>query len=125
MECGLTDQRDEASLARQASIRLWEEAGDPVRTGDGWRELACGYRNSGRGADSVRAANRAVEILEPLGPGPELAWAYAQQCGLSMAHDPDALTRGEKALALAEQIRASRGGGACPALRRVDEGGRR
>ncbi len=104
MECGLTDQRDEATRARQDSIRLWEEAGDPVRAGDGWRQLACGYRNSGRGADSQRAANRAIEILEPLGPGPELAWAYAEQCALMMlAQDPAAYTWGDKALALAEK----------------------
>ena len=69
--------------------------------GGSWLAL---YINCGRRADSDRAADRAVEILEPLGPGPELAWAYAEQCGLKMcAQDPAALTWGEKALALAEE----------------------
>src|SRR5262249_47052994 len=59
---------------------------------------------SGRGAESRRAANRAIEILEPLGPGPELAWAYAQQGALmTAAHNPAAHTFANKALAQAEK----------------------
>jgi DNA-binding CsgD family transcriptional regulator len=103
-ECGLIDQRDEAIAAWDEVIRLWEGLGDQARAGDGWRQLACVYINSGRRADAQRAADRAVEILEPMGPGPELAWAYAEQCGLAMlAEDPAAYTWGEKAHALAEK----------------------
>jgi len=103
-ECLLLDQRDDAISAWREAIVLWEELGDRVRAGDGWRQLVCAYWNVGRRADSELAADRAVEILEPLGPSPELAWAYAEQCCLNMcAQDPAALTWGEKALALAEE----------------------
>jgi DNA-binding CsgD family transcriptional regulator/tetratricopeptide (TPR) repeat protein len=103
-ECTLIDKRDEAINAWQDAIGLWNELGDQVRAGAAWRQLACTYINSGRRADSERAANRAIEILEPLGPGPELAWAYAEQCALKMlADDRAAFAWGEKALALAEK----------------------
>jgi DNA-binding CsgD family transcriptional regulator/tetratricopeptide (TPR) repeat protein len=103
-ECLLLDQRDDAIAALREAIGLWEELGDRTRAGDGCRQLVCAYWNVGRRADSQAAADRAVEILEPLGPGPELAWAYAEQCCLGMcAHDPATLTWGEKALALAEE----------------------
>jgi DNA-binding CsgD family transcriptional regulator/tetratricopeptide (TPR) repeat protein len=102
-ECLLLDQRDDAIAALRDAIVLWEELGDQVRAGDGWRQLVCAYWNVGRRADAELAGDRAVEILEPLGPSAELAWAYAEQCCLSMcAQDPAALAWGEKALALAE-----------------------
>jgi DNA-binding CsgD family transcriptional regulator/tetratricopeptide (TPR) repeat protein len=103
-ECLLLDQRDDAIAALREAIGLWEVLGDQVQAGDGWRQLVCAYYNVGRRGDSEMAADRAVEILEPLGPSPELAWAYAEQCCLKMcAQDPMALTWGEKAVALAEQ----------------------
>ncbi|HXW79652.1 MAG TPA: AAA family ATPase [Acidimicrobiales bacterium] len=103
-ECMLLDQRDDAIANWHDAIGLWEELGDRVRAGDGWRQLACVFANTGRRADSMLAADRAVAILEPLGPGPELAWAYAEQCSLRMcAHDVSALTWGEKAVVLAGQ----------------------
>jgi DNA-binding CsgD family transcriptional regulator/tetratricopeptide (TPR) repeat protein len=103
-ECMLLDQRDDAIADWQQAIRLWQQLGDRLRAGGSWRQLACVYANCGRRPDAEMAADRAVEILEPLGPGPELAWAYAEQCSLKMcAQDPAALSWGEKAIALAEQ----------------------
>jgi DNA-binding CsgD family transcriptional regulator/tetratricopeptide (TPR) repeat protein len=106
-ECVLLDQRDDAIAALREAIGLWEELGDHVRAGDGCRQLVCAYWNVGRGVEAQMAADRAVKILEPLGPGAELAWAYAEQCCLSMcAEDPTALIWGEKAVALAEEYGA-------------------
>ncbi len=124
-ECTLIDQRDEAVVAWHEANELWDELGDQVRAGDCWRQLACTYINAGRRADSERAAKRAIEMLEPLGPGPELAWAYAEQCALAMLEsDPAALTWGEKALALAEKTGPPGGVRARPLLHRRHQGHR-
>ena len=39
-ECLLLDQRDDAIAALREAIGLWEELGDQVRAGDGWRQLS-------------------------------------------------------------------------------------
>jgi tetratricopeptide (TPR) repeat protein len=103
-ECMLVAQGDESIAAWHEAIRLYEVLGDHLRAGDDWRQVARAYWNSGRRADAQEAADRAVEILEPLGPGPQLAWAYAEQCALAMrANNVSALDWGEKAIALAER----------------------
>jgi DNA-binding CsgD family transcriptional regulator/tetratricopeptide (TPR) repeat protein len=103
-ECMLLAQRDESIAAWQQAIGLCEDLGDQVRAGGDWRQLARAFWNAGRRAETQQAANRAVEILEPLGPGPQLAWAYAEQCSLAMrANNVLAMDWGEKAIALSDR----------------------
>lgn len=105
-ECYLIDERDEAIEAWKKAIDLWEQLDERVRVGDDYRQLACGLINSGRRSESEAAADRAVEVLEPLGPGPELAMAYAEQCGLSMLAEDAAATIewANKTTKIAEEI---------------------
>jgi DNA-binding CsgD family transcriptional regulator/tetratricopeptide (TPR) repeat protein len=103
-ECMLLGQRDESIAAWQAAIQLCEDLGSHVRAGDDWRQVARAFWDAGRRAEAQQAADRAIEILEPLGPGPQLAWAYAEQCSLAMrANNVSAMDWGEKAIALAER----------------------
>lgn len=53
-----------------------------------------------RGADSVAAAEAALELLVPLGPSAELAWAYAKLASSRMVN-----SRNDDALSLARQAR--------------------
>ena len=100
MECGLIDQRDEAILARQDSIRLWQEAGEPVRAGDGWRRAslrvpqrrASAPTPSGPPTGLSRSSSRSVPALNWRGLTPSSA---ALRC---CAQDTAAFTRAEKAL---------------------------
>lgn len=116
IECYLIDERAEAIDAWREAIRLWERLGDTLRLGDGLRQLADGFIHSGGRAESELAANRAVEVLEPLGPSAELAMAYAEQGRLSMLAEDSAATIewGEKTLKVAAPL------GHVRALARVD-----
>ncbi|MGN6126642.1 MAG: ATP-binding protein, partial [Humibacter sp.] len=102
-ECYLTDQLKESITARQRAFELHELAGDAIRMGDDLRWLSRLSWFLGRGADAERYGARAIESLEPLPPGPELAMAYSNQAQLRMlADDHEEATRwGERALTLA------------------------
>jgi DNA-binding CsgD family transcriptional regulator/tetratricopeptide (TPR) repeat protein len=76
-QAALLDRWPEAADARERALALWRAAGDRRREGDSLRHLSRVLRNLCRGADAEAAAQAAVAILEPLGPGAELAWSYA------------------------------------------------
>src|SRR5262249_37307469 len=64
--------------AGEQALGLWRQAGDRVREGGTLRNLAYALERLGRGPEAVAVAEAAVAVLEPLGPGTELAWAYAR-----------------------------------------------
>jgi predicted ATPase len=76
-ECMVTDQIDDALTAGEESLRLWSEAGDPIKVGAA--HLALGYIAwfLGRGDTAQRHALEAVATLEPSGPTGELGRALA------------------------------------------------
>jgi DNA-binding CsgD family transcriptional regulator/tetratricopeptide (TPR) repeat protein len=76
-EASLLDRWQEATCARRQALALWREAGDPLREGDTLRWLGCTLCSLSQGAEGIAAAQAAVQILAPLGPTAELAWAYA------------------------------------------------
>ncbi|WP_051366661.1 ATP-binding protein [Hamadaea tsunoensis] len=76
-ELALVDRWDDAAAAGERALELWREVGDRRREGDTLRRLSRAYWRLCRRAAALDAACRAVAVLEPLGPGPELAWAYA------------------------------------------------
>jgi DNA-binding CsgD family transcriptional regulator len=104
--CYLSARGEEAIAARREAIHLWSGLGDPLREGDSLRWLSRIHWFEGHGAEAEAAAVAALDRLEPLPPGPELAMAHSNLSQLRMlADDRDgALLWGEKAIALADAL---------------------
>jgi tetratricopeptide (TPR) repeat protein len=102
--CYLSDQGEEAIAARQAALDIWRMLGDPLKEGDSLRWIS---HLSWLAEDSAATATAALEVLEPLGPSPELAMAYSNLAQLRMLdHDLEGTLRwGNQAIALAEELR--------------------
>ncbi|HYB26101.1 MAG TPA: AAA family ATPase [Solirubrobacteraceae bacterium] len=105
-ECYLTDQFDPAIAAQEAALDAWRMSGDRCRVGDALRSLSRLLRFTGRTAEAQRVALEAIELLEQLEPGHELAIAYANVSHVCCnSEDLDgALHWGERALALGERL---------------------
>jgi DNA-binding CsgD family transcriptional regulator/tetratricopeptide (TPR) repeat protein len=76
-ELSLVDGWYDAADAGERALALWRAAGDKLREGDTLRRLSKSMWRLCRGAEATAAVRAAVATLEPLGPSPELAWAYA------------------------------------------------
>jgi DNA-binding CsgD family transcriptional regulator/tetratricopeptide (TPR) repeat protein len=76
-ELSLVDGWQEAAVAQERALALWREAGNNLRAGDTQRKLGTTLWRLCRGSESTVAVEEAVATLEPLGPTPELARAYA------------------------------------------------
>jgi DNA-binding CsgD family transcriptional regulator/tetratricopeptide (TPR) repeat protein len=83
-----------------AAVALWQELGDSERESDSLLRLAGNLWWLCRGADSAKAANALLELVEPLGPSPQLAKAYN-----TLAHRHMSRGRYEEGLALTRQAR--------------------
>jgi DNA-binding CsgD family transcriptional regulator len=102
----LSERLEEALEARQAALDLSRSIGDRRKEGDSLRWLSRLLWCVGRNAEAEAAAMEAVDVLEQLPPGEELARAYANVAHLRMiANDnAEAVAWGEKAIALSEQV---------------------
>jgi tetratricopeptide (TPR) repeat protein len=80
-EVRVIDDFDAAADACHRALELWREAGDRLREGDTLGQLASALRRLSRGREAVAASAAALQILEPLGPSPELAEAYVTAAG--------------------------------------------
>jgi DNA-binding CsgD family transcriptional regulator/tetratricopeptide (TPR) repeat protein len=102
----LTDSVEEAIEAREASLQLWRNLGDRLKEGDNLRWLSRLSWFNGQRAAAERHAIDAIEILESLPPGRELAMAYSNRSQLHMLADEaeQALDWGGKAIALATEL---------------------
>lgn len=107
-EVSLLDRLQDAADARERALELWRAAGDRLREGDTLRRLSRTMRHLCRGSEAVVAAQDAVSILEPLGPGTELAWAYADLAAqrLMDAEREAAIELAVRAQAIAEPLDA-------------------
>ena len=105
-ECYIIEQTEEAVVARQQAMELYEIAGNVEGVGAAQRWLSRLSWFLGRNADAERYAQRAIATLEPLGDGHELAMAYSNLSQLrALSHDPaEAIEWGERALAIAARI---------------------
>jgi DNA-binding CsgD family transcriptional regulator len=105
-ECYLTSAIAEALAARAAAMAEHRAAGDRLREGDAHRWLSRLTWLAGENARAEEEARLAIELLEPLGPGRELAMAYSNIAQLRMLNsdDDDAIAWGERAIALAERL---------------------
>ena len=101
--CYLTEQIVPAIAARQSALAIWRTLGERLREGDALRVLSRLHWFAGDNAEAERYAKEALAVLEPLGPGRELAWAFSNCAQLYMLADRDdeALAWGERARALA------------------------
>ena len=104
-ETALIDQWEESTDARARARELWRAAGDLLREGEDLRKLTTGMWRLCRGAESRRYASEAVEVLERLPAGPELAAAWNTAAGFVFDEDPDlGIAHTQKAQALAREL---------------------
>jgi DNA-binding CsgD family transcriptional regulator/tetratricopeptide (TPR) repeat protein len=105
-ECHLTGQIADAVASSQRALGCWRELGDRRRQGETLRWLSRLAWFQGDGAEAERAGRAALELLEGLQPGPELAMAYSNLAQLRMlAGDTDATVAwGGRAVELAERL---------------------
>ena len=102
----LAGSAEEGLAAREAALAERERLGEPERVGENLRWISRLRWWSGHGEAAMVAAVRAVEVLEPLPPGRELAMAYSNRSQLhTLAEDTDqAIEWGERARALAGRL---------------------
>ena len=105
-ECYLTDQIIEALEAREAALKLWRSSDNRLKEGDSLRWLSRLSWFNGQKAAAEQYATEAVDILESLPPGRELAMAYSNRAQLAtLAGDAGpALQWGQKAIDLATAL---------------------
>ena len=106
VECPVVGEFAAGIRAREQAIELRGQLGDVRKQADGLSRLTVLYTNLGRNADAEACGRRALELLEPLPPGPELAYACRTQSFLRMvARDNDeAIDWGRRAMALSERF---------------------
>jgi DNA-binding CsgD family transcriptional regulator/tetratricopeptide (TPR) repeat protein len=106
-ECYLTDQ-PEAITALEDAIECYRTLGDARREGATIRSLANVLWCPGRVPEAYARAREALDVLEPLPPSRELAWAYATVASQHKDADETAAASewGRRALALAGDVGA-------------------
>jgi DNA-binding CsgD family transcriptional regulator/tetratricopeptide (TPR) repeat protein len=102
-ECAATDQYDEAIRAALELVSHWRNAGNRFKEGAGLGFLSGCLLSHGRFAEADEASRAAIELLETLPPGADLAEAYARQARVrTMSRDSaEAIEWAQKALDLA------------------------
>ncbi len=104
-ECYLIGQMDDATLARQAALLIWRHNGNGEKVGHTLRWLSRLAWAQGQRAAAETYANEAVQVLESLPAGAELAMAYSNKAQLAMlaGENAEAIHWGERAIVLAKQ----------------------
>ncbi len=106
LEAQLTGLSEEAADAWQQAAALHRSLGDALAEGTSlaWLTRAC--IPIGRNREAEEASREAIAVLEPGGPGPELAHAYAAQAYVRMLNrdNADGVTWGTRAAEVARQV---------------------
>jgi DNA-binding CsgD family transcriptional regulator/tetratricopeptide (TPR) repeat protein len=105
-EARVVEDLDAAVGARRGALECYRATGDRLKEGEQLCRLARLLQWVGERADAEAAATQALELLEQLPPGRELALTYGVLAWLSETKqdiDP-AVAWGEKAIALAEEV---------------------
>jgi DNA-binding CsgD family transcriptional regulator len=104
----ITDDTPGALDAHERALAAYRALGDEPAIGEQLLGLSGTLRRVGRRAEAEARAQEAVDVLERLPPGRELASAYAHQAYLAMIRDDVAGVRGwsEQAIRLAETVGA-------------------
>ncbi len=105
-ECFLTGQVQESINAAEAVIRILKQNPAPEREGEIYRRLSRILWYDCQDEKGEEALDKAIEILEALPPGRQLAMAYSNKSQTySIREDYDnTLSWGNKALALARKL---------------------
>ena len=105
-EVHLGGRIDDAVRAREEALALWRQVGDGRREGDALRWLSRLTWFQGRHDDAAAYVAEAIRVLEPLGPGHELAMAYSTRAQLHILNE-ERQHAGEwcdRAIAMAEKL---------------------
>ncbi|HEV2476600.1 MAG TPA: LuxR C-terminal-related transcriptional regulator [Candidatus Dormibacteraeota bacterium] len=105
-ECLHVSRVDDAMVAQERAVELFRDAGDPLHEAVGLCRLGRFYMCGVRGSEARAPINRAVEILETLPPGRELAFAHARlvMFHVNMGELKSAMYAARRAIELAEQL---------------------
>ena len=97
---------EDALEARRAAVRAWESLGNRSRVGENLRWQSRVASAAGLRTEAERSAHAAVEVLESLPPGHELAMAYSNLSQLFMlANEGEAAVAwGRRALDLGRRL---------------------
>jgi ATP/maltotriose-dependent transcriptional regulator MalT len=108
-ECYLTGEIGTAFQTRQQAAAIWKSLQRSEKEGDNLRWLSRLAWFSGKRKEAERYAQEAVEILEKLPPGPELAMVYSNKSQLHVLSEEIEPARdwGERAIQLASRLDAS------------------
>jgi DNA-binding CsgD family transcriptional regulator len=105
-ECFLTAQLNEGIAARRQAYELWREANNVLKQGENLAYLTILLITAGQNAEAEQRSKTAIELLEQLPPGRELALAYRVRATQYLVSRDcrQAINLAEKALALAQQF---------------------
>jgi predicted ATPase/DNA-binding CsgD family transcriptional regulator len=105
-ECYVTGQISEAIEARVAALEIWRRLQRPAQEGNNLRWLSRLHWFAGQQAQAERYAGEAIQLLETLLPGSELAMAYSNRAQLHMLANEvaEASRWGYQAIELAERL---------------------
>jgi DNA-binding CsgD family transcriptional regulator/tetratricopeptide (TPR) repeat protein len=105
-ECNLIGQPVEAIASRRHAIELWREVDNPLKQGENLALLALLLLEIEHWIEAEEAGSSAIQVLETLSPGRELALAYRTKALLHHnRHEyADVIVLAEKAAMLAEQL---------------------
>ena len=105
-ECFLVAQDEEALAATDAAIACYREVGRPTEEGTCLRTRALILLNMARQAEAIESAEEAIELLEGLPPGHELAMSYGTRAALVLMSEgvEDVERWAWRALELAERL---------------------
>ncbi len=109
VECDAIGHQVDGIAARRTAIDLWRALDDRLKQGENLAHLMTMLNRVGQNAEAERASREAINILEALPPGRELALAYRMRAAVSLVNRDceESLTLAEKALHLAEQFEAA------------------
>lgn len=109
VECDAVGLQIDGIAARRTAIQLWRELGNALKQGENLAHLMTLLNRVGHNAEAQQVSRAAIDILEALPPGRELALAYRMQAAVCLVNRDceEALAWAEKALRLAEQSEAA------------------
>src|SRR2546430_2415178 len=79
-----TGDMESAISGRRRAAKIWRELGEPLMEGDNLCRMMGSLISAGRDREAEEVSRAALEILEPLPPGPQLAFAYRTQAAQRM-----------------------------------------